>query len=219
MQHQAAIWSTLTGRYISSLSKKYNRFCLLFLHAMPPHNHTPQRRTLESCGEEEPSAPLSAPPPPHATSRRRNGTRWSSAAAITAWSPPPTWHAPASPSPFSNAATSSAEQPWPRSWSPASSSPAAATSTASSAPPSSGYAWTKGYFLMVQFANYLLVHVWNWRELELARHGLKLLKPWASSFTPCLDGRSLLLGIDHEHDHSEISKFSKRDADAYPRSN
>ncbi|KAK9948613.1 hypothetical protein M0R45_004181 [Rubus argutus] len=53
------------------------------------------------------------------------------------------------------------------------------------------------------------------RELELARHGLKLLKPWASSFTPCLDGRSLLLGIDHERDHSEISKFSKRDADAY----
>ncbi|XP_017970318.1 PREDICTED: pyridine nucleotide-disulfide oxidoreductase domain-containing protein 2 isoform X3 [Theobroma cacao] len=55
------------------------------------------------------------------------------------------------------------------------------------------------------------------RELELARHGLKLLKRNPSSFTPCLDGRYLLLGPDKELNHSEISKFSKRDADAYPR--
>ncbi|XP_031255142.1 pyridine nucleotide-disulfide oxidoreductase domain-containing protein 2-like isoform X2 [Pistacia vera] len=55
------------------------------------------------------------------------------------------------------------------------------------------------------------------RELELKRHGLKLLKPTASSFSPCLDGRYLLLGFDEEHNYSEISKFSKRDADAYPR--
>ncbi|BFG39118.1 hypothetical protein CerSpe_253920 [Prunus speciosa] len=53
------------------------------------------------------------------------------------------------------------------------------------------------------------------RELELTRHGLKLLKPLASSFTPCLDGRYLLLGLNQEQDHLEISKFSKRDADAY----
>ncbi|KAI9166218.1 hypothetical protein LWI28_028119 [Acer negundo] len=52
-------------------------------------------------------------------------------------------------------------------------------------------------------------------ELELARHGLKLLKRSPSSFTPCLDGRYLLLGPDKELNHSEISKFSKRDADAY----
>ncbi|KAA8547367.1 hypothetical protein F0562_003769 [Nyssa sinensis] len=55
------------------------------------------------------------------------------------------------------------------------------------------------------------------RELELARHGLKLLKRSPSSFTPCLDGRYLLLGPDKDLNHSEISKFSKRDADAYPR--
>ncbi|KAH7520037.1 hypothetical protein FEM48_Zijuj08G0101200 [Ziziphus jujuba var. spinosa] len=55
------------------------------------------------------------------------------------------------------------------------------------------------------------------RELELARHGLKLLKRNPSSFTPCLDGRYLLLGPDKDLNHSEISKFSKRDADAYPR--
>uniref|UniRef100_A0A2P2N2H4 Pyridine nucleotide-disulfide oxidoreductase domain-containing protein 2 n=1 Tax=Rhizophora mucronata TaxID=61149 RepID=A0A2P2N2H4_RHIMU len=55
------------------------------------------------------------------------------------------------------------------------------------------------------------------RELELKRHGLKFLKPLASSFTPCLDGRYLLLGTNDEQNHAEISKFSKRDADAYIR--
>ncbi|XVE87301.1 hypothetical protein DITRI_Ditri18aG0106300 [Diplodiscus trichospermus] len=55
------------------------------------------------------------------------------------------------------------------------------------------------------------------RELELKRHGLKLLRPTATTFTPCLDGRYLLLGQDDEHNYLEISKFSKRDADAYPR--
>lgn len=53
-------------------------------------------------------------------------------------------------------------------------------------------------------------------ELELARHGLKLLKRNPSSFTPCLDGRYLLLGPTEVLNHMEISKFSKRDADAYP---
>ncbi|CAK9162342.1 unnamed protein product [Ilex paraguariensis] len=55
------------------------------------------------------------------------------------------------------------------------------------------------------------------KELELARHGLKLLRRSPSSFTPCLDGRYLLLGPDKDHNYSEISKFSKRDAEAYPR--
>ncbi|WVZ91477.1 hypothetical protein U9M48_037643 [Paspalum notatum var. saurae] len=54
-------------------------------------------------------------------------------------------------------------------------------------------------------------------ELELERHGLKLLPRSPSSFTPCLDGRYLLLGPDAELNHSEISKFSKKDAKAYPR--
>ncbi|XP_057738575.1 uncharacterized protein LOC130955671 isoform X2 [Arachis stenosperma] len=55
------------------------------------------------------------------------------------------------------------------------------------------------------------------RELELKRHGLKLLKPMASSFTPTLDGRYLLLGQSDEQDYLQISKFSKKDADAYFR--
>ncbi|KMT09400.1 hypothetical protein BVRB_6g128780 isoform C [Beta vulgaris subsp. vulgaris] len=55
------------------------------------------------------------------------------------------------------------------------------------------------------------------KELELERHGLKLLSRNPSSFTPCLDGRYLLLGPDKELNRSEISKFSVNDADAYPR--
>ncbi|XP_051140411.1 uncharacterized protein LOC127257908 isoform X8 [Andrographis paniculata] len=55
------------------------------------------------------------------------------------------------------------------------------------------------------------------KELELAKHGLKLLKRNPSSFTPCLDGRYLLLGPDKELTKSEICKFSKGDAEAYPR--
>lgn len=56
------------------------------------------------------------------------------------------------------------------------------------------------------------------KELELSKkHGLKLLKRNPSSFTPCLDGRYLLLGPDKQLNHSEISKFSQKDAEAYPR--
>lgn len=56
-----------------------------------------------------------------------------------------------------------------------------------------------------------------YRELELGRHGLKMLKRNPSSFTPCLDGRYLLLGPDKDFNNAEISKFSKQDADAYLR--
>ncbi|XP_057434899.1 uncharacterized protein LOC130727704 isoform X1 [Lotus japonicus] len=55
-------------------------------------------------------------------------------------------------------------------------------------------------------------------ELELgSKHGLKLLRSNPLSFTPCLDGRYLLLGTDKHLNHSEISKFSQKDAEAYPR--
>lgn len=57
----------------------------------------------------------------------------------------------------------------------------------------------------------------RFRDLELGRHGLKLLKRSPASFTPCLDGRYLLLGPDQALNHSEISKFSRSDAEAYPR--
>ncbi|EEF41160.1 pyridine nucleotide-disulfide oxidoreductase domain-containing protein 2 [Ricinus communis] len=55
------------------------------------------------------------------------------------------------------------------------------------------------------------------KDLDLKRHGLKFLKPRAFAFTPCLDGRYLLLGPDEKLNHSEISKFSEHDAHAFPR--
>lgn len=160
-------------------------------------------------------ASLPPPPPP---SPGGSGTRWSSVAATTASSPPPTSPAPASPSPSSRSATSSAAPPSPRSSSQASSSPDVATSSASSAPPSSG---KPPISISVEISRPLLI--WSslvklgLRELELERHGLKLLRRSPSSFTPCLDGRYLLLGADAELNHSEIAKFSKKDALAYPR--
>jgi phytoene dehydrogenase-like protein len=54
-------------------------------------------------------------------------------------------------------------------------------------------------------------------ELSLARFGLKLLPRSPSSFTPLPDGRSLTMGGDLALDVAEIGKFSRRDAEAYPR--
>lgn len=54
-------------------------------------------------------------------------------------------------------------------------------------------------------------------ELELAKHGYKVLNRNPSSFTPLPDGRSLLMGPDEALNHREIAKFSARDADAYPQ--
>lgn len=55
------------------------------------------------------------------------------------------------------------------------------------------------------------------RDLELRKHGYKTLPRNPSSFTPCEDGRSLLMGPDGEFNKREIAKFSRRDAEAYPR--
>src|SRR6185436_7382609 len=55
------------------------------------------------------------------------------------------------------------------------------------------------------------------RDLELKRHGFKMLPRNPSSFTPFPDGRSLLLGPNKAQTHSEVSKFSTKDADALPK--
>ena len=55
------------------------------------------------------------------------------------------------------------------------------------------------------------------QELELAKHGYKVLNRNPSSFAPLPDGRSLLMGPDEALNHREIAKFSARDADAYPK--
>ncbi len=55
------------------------------------------------------------------------------------------------------------------------------------------------------------------RELKLNENGLKVLPRTPSSFTPLLDGRHLLLGADTAANQREISKFSQKDAKAYPQ--
>ena len=55
------------------------------------------------------------------------------------------------------------------------------------------------------------------RDLELKRHGYKVLGRNPSSFTPLPDGRHLLLGPDEHFNREQIGKFSARDAEAYPR--
>jgi phytoene dehydrogenase-like protein len=57
------------------------------------------------------------------------------------------------------------------------------------------------------------------RELRLKEYGLEILPRNPSSFTPLPDGRSLTLGPDEALVQREISKFSMRDAVAYPRYN
>ena len=54
-------------------------------------------------------------------------------------------------------------------------------------------------------------------DLKLKQYGLRVLPRNPSSFTPLLDGRSLLMGPDQEATCREIARFSQRDAEAYPR--
>ena len=55
------------------------------------------------------------------------------------------------------------------------------------------------------------------RDLRLKENGLEVLPRNPSSFTPLPDGRSLLMGPEPGLNHREISQFSPRDAEAYPR--
>ncbi len=57
------------------------------------------------------------------------------------------------------------------------------------------------------------------RELKLKEYGLNILPRDPSSFTPLLDGRSLLMGPDLRMTCREIAKFSQDDAEAYPAYN
>src|SRR6478736_3320338 len=54
------------------------------------------------------------------------------------------------------------------------------------------------------------------RELRLKQYGLEILPRNPSSFTPLLDGRSLLMGPDERTTCREIAKFSPDDAERYP---
>jgi len=54
-------------------------------------------------------------------------------------------------------------------------------------------------------------------DLRLRDYGYEVLERNPSSFSPFPDGRYLLLGPDADLNHREISKFSRKDADNYPR--
>ena len=57
------------------------------------------------------------------------------------------------------------------------------------------------------------------RDLKLKSYGLEVLPRTPSSYTPLPDGRSLTLGPDPGLCEREISKFSRKDAQAYPQYN
>src|SRR5436190_1915253 len=57
------------------------------------------------------------------------------------------------------------------------------------------------------------------RDLRLKQYGLNILPRNPSSFTPLLDGRSLLMGPDERATCREIAKFSRQDAERYPAYN
>ena len=54
------------------------------------------------------------------------------------------------------------------------------------------------------------------RDLNMASYGFELLERDPASFSPFLDGRYLMLGGSPEQNVGEISKFSAKDAAAYP---
>jgi phytoene dehydrogenase-like protein len=54
-------------------------------------------------------------------------------------------------------------------------------------------------------------------DLRLKEYGFEILERNPSSFSPFPDGRYLLLGPDPDLNHREISKFSRKDAESYPK--
>src|SRR3954447_26981387 len=54
-------------------------------------------------------------------------------------------------------------------------------------------------------------------DLRLGDYGFEVLERNPSSFTPFLDGRYLLMGPDAKLNHYQISKFSTKDAESYPK--
>src|SRR5436309_12944091 len=54
------------------------------------------------------------------------------------------------------------------------------------------------------------------RDMQLARHGLKLITPEVATVALSPDGRALTLYNDAKKSAQEISKFSQKDAAKYP---
>jgi phytoene dehydrogenase-like protein len=56
------------------------------------------------------------------------------------------------------------------------------------------------------------------RDLRLKERGFEIL-PFETTFTPFPDGRHLLLGLGAQQDAEQIARYSRRDAEEYPRFN
>ena len=65
----------------------------------------------------------------------------------------------------------------------------------------------------VSAASYVvsLVDPWLIEELNLRAHGYDAYRKLPWEFTPLVDGRSILLGVDRAHDDAEISRFNPKD--------
>jgi len=55
------------------------------------------------------------------------------------------------------------------------------------------------------------------KDLRMANYGFELLERNPSSFSPFLDNRYLFMGPDAKMNLEQIAKFSKKDAEAYPK--
>lgn len=74
----------------------------------------------------------------------------------------------------------------------------------------SGYKFSRASYLQSLLRPGIL------RDLDLPRHGLKLLPRNPSSFTPTVNDGYLLMGPDTALNRAQIGKFSKHDAEVYP---
>jgi phytoene dehydrogenase-like protein len=74
-----------------------------------------------------------------------------------------------------------------------------------------GYKYSRASYLFSLFRPRIV------EELQLKKFGLKFYFRNPSSFTPLHEGRYLFMGPDAAQTHAEIAKFSRRDAQNYPK--
>ena len=74
-----------------------------------------------------------------------------------------------------------------------------------------GYVFSRASYVLSLLRQAVIKEIFpeNWRDEVI------LYRRESPSFTPTLDGRYLLLGVNEETDKQEISKFSRKDALAY----
>jgi phytoene dehydrogenase-like protein len=70
---------------------------------------------------------------------------------------------------------------------------------------------------MVHTAGRLRARPRTWRDLELTRHGLRLIRPEVRAFAPSTEGPAITLWEDLRRTSEELEGSAKRDAESYPR--